>query len=404
MYSMWFIYFIIILLIIYISLSAYIRIKMKFWYTQPVFHIYNIWYWLNPPGLIFNNLPEINKYTNIIDIKTYGISDINDTLLDRVCNFIKSYYVQSPNATYSPTKNNIIEYLKSSNNESYLSVYQKPLLVFEKNEPFNILDDIISVITARPLNITLKGKNPTILYYVDNLCVHPDYRKDGIAPQTIQTHYYNLRKNNPKIKMCLFKREGELNAIVPLTAYKTICFNISILEKINPGSTNVIEIGPNQITLFVNFIYSQSKNFDCIIMPDLSNILNMIKTENVYIYGVIMNGNLISAYAFRRPNLFYDKEEVIECFFSLYDNNVNTYKLNAYMLNAYITGFNISLNKCKEKLKTNILLIEDIGHSGKLVEYLRNNLFNVLFQSPTAFFLYNYACYTVPSKNALIFY
>jgi hypothetical protein len=132
-------------------------------------------------------------------------------------------------------------------------------------------------------------------------------------------------------------------------------------------------------------------------MPDLSNILNMIKTENIYIYGVLQNGNLTAAYAFRRPSLFYDKEEAIECFFSLYADTLKD-------KHAYITGFNISLNKCKEKLKTNILLIEDIGQSGKLVDYLRNNLLSVLFKSPTAFFLYNYACYTVPSKNALIFY
>jgi hypothetical protein len=394
---MWFIYLIVFVLIIYISLTAYIKIKMKFWYTQPVFHIYNISYWLNPPGIILDREPEINKYTNILDIKTHGISDINETLLDRACNFIKAYYVQSPNAKYIPTKKNIVEYLKSCNNESYLSIYQTPKLLFEKDEPSSVVDDIISVISARPLNITLKGKNPFTLYYVDNLCVHPDYRKDGIAPKTIQTHYYNLRKNNPKIKICLFKREGELNAIVPLTIYKTVCFNISILQKMNPGVLNVIEIGPNQLNLFVNFIYSQSKNFDCIIMPDLSNILNMIKTENIYVYGVLENNNLISAYAFRRPSLFYDKDEAIECFFSLYDKSLDK-------LNVYITGFNISLNKCKEKLKTNILLIENIGQSGKLVDYLRNNLLNVLFQSPTAFFLYNYACYTVPSKNALIFY
>ena len=43
----------------------------------------------------------------------------------------------------------------------------------------------------------------------------------------------------------------------------------------------------------------------------------MLKTENVYVYGVLIHGKLISAYAFRRPSLFYAKEEAIECFFSL---------------------------------------------------------------------------------------
>ena len=393
---MWFIYLIFFILLSYIILIAYIRIKIKFWNSQPVFHIYNIWYWLNPPGIILHNNPEINKYTNLLDIKTYDISDINTHLLDRACNFIKSYYVQSSNTYYIPEKKNIIEYLKSCNNASYISIYQLPKLIFEKSEPFTLLDDIISVITARSLNLLLKGKQISI-YYVDNLCVHPDYRKHGIAPKTIQTHYFNLRKNNSKIKICLFKREGKLNAIIPLTTYTTVCFNISLLQKIIYNTNiNVIEIGSTQLNLLINFIYNQSKHFDCIIMPDLSNILNMIITENIYIYGVIHNNNLIASYAFRRPKLFYDNEEAIECFFSLYDETIKS--------DCFISGFNISLNKCKEKLKTNILLIENIGQSGKLIEYLENNLLNILFKSPTAFFLYNYASYTVPNIKSLIFY
>ena len=38
--------------------------KNQFWTYQPVFHIYDIMKWLNPPGLIREKLPEIYKYTN----------------------------------------------------------------------------------------------------------------------------------------------------------------------------------------------------------------------------------------------------------------------------------------------------------------------------------------------------
>mgnify|MGYP000176613599 CR=1 FL=1 len=93
--------------------------------------------------------------------------------------------------------------------------------------------ELIGIMTTRPVNITVKNSNTFIAYYVDNLCVHPDYRKHGIAQQMIQTHYYNLRKNNKKIQVCLFKREGELNAIVPLVAYKTTGYNIKNVSLLN---------------------------------------------------------------------------------------------------------------------------------------------------------------------------
>jgi len=428
---MWIIYLLFLLFIsFYIIFMGYIKIKMKFWSQQPVFHIYNLLYWLNPSGIINKEMPVINKYTNIIDIKSYGISEIKDTLLERLCHFIKIYYIQSSNTTYSPTKTNIIEYLKCCNHESYLTLYEKNKLLFEKGQVTNsISTDIVSVITARSMNITFKNKPAFTLYYVDNLCVHPDYRKHGIAQQMIETHYYNLRKNNKKIQVCLFKREGELNAIVPLVAYKTTGYNIKNISLFNTSSSssfsqnqqylNVIEIGSSQLSLLLDFVYSQKHNFDCIIMPDVSNIINMIKTENIYIYGVI-NGTYLSAvYVFRKPNLYYEREEALECIMSIdgfinndnnhnnhnNDNNCNNSQNNN---NSFITGFNISLNKIKEKLKTTILLVENTSNNNKIKYYL-NNLFiiqknDILFESPTAFFLYNYVSYSIPSEKLLMLY
>ena len=414
---MWIIYLALLLFVsFYIIFMGYIKIKMKFWSQQPVFHIYNLLYWLNPPGIIHKETPVINKYTNIIDIKSYGISEIKETLLERICHFIKIYYIQSPNTSYSPTKTNIIEYLKSCNQESYLTLYEKNKLLFEKGEVTNsISTDIVSVITARSMNITFKNKPAFPLYYVDNLCVHPDYRKHGIAQQMIQTHYYNLRKNNKKIQVCLFKREGELNAIVPLVAYKTTGYNIKNISLLNDLSLqnqyqhylNIIEIGTSQLSLLIDFIYSQKNNFDCIIMPDVSNILNMIKSENIYIYGVLTENYLTAIYVFRKPNLYYEKEEAIECIMSI-DGFLKNNNNNNNDDNSFIRGFNISLNKIKEKLKISILLVENTSNNNKITHYL-NNLFiiqknNILFESPTAFFLYNYVSHSVPSEKILILY
>ena len=65
----WLGYFIGILIALYIILTGYIRIKMKFWRTQPVFHLYNLKYWFNPPGFINAMPPAVNKFVNLSNNK-----------------------------------------------------------------------------------------------------------------------------------------------------------------------------------------------------------------------------------------------------------------------------------------------------------------------------------------------
>jgi hypothetical protein len=94
-------------------------------------------------------------------------------------------------------------------------------------------DKLIAVITGRPLHITFfntnksnKIKGELDVYYIDYLCVDKLHRKKNIAPQLIQTHEYNQSHLNRNICVSLFKREEELTGIIPLTVYKTYCFNM----------------------------------------------------------------------------------------------------------------------------------------------------------------------------------
>ena len=47
-----------------ILIFVYIRLKYQFWAIQPVFHVYDVGYMIKAPGIINDNLPEKNKYTN----------------------------------------------------------------------------------------------------------------------------------------------------------------------------------------------------------------------------------------------------------------------------------------------------------------------------------------------------
>ena len=158
----------------------------------------------------------------------------------------------------------------------------------------------------------------------------------------------------------------------------------------------VIEITEQNIHLFSHFMKSNTKCFDCVINPELPTLLNLIKTKNIYIYGIIYSDNIISAYVFKNPTLKYDGDNnVIECI-------TNIAKCDKEI---FTIGFNIALDMCRKQINATILLIENTSHSHYIIERLKKNTSVKIFtESPTAFFFYNYACYSIASNSCLFLY
>ena len=63
-------YLISCVILLIILFFCFIRLKYKFWSMQPVFHFYDIYYWFISVGIIRNELPEKNRYTNFKNICT----------------------------------------------------------------------------------------------------------------------------------------------------------------------------------------------------------------------------------------------------------------------------------------------------------------------------------------------
>lgn len=395
-------------ILMYLSFTAYLKYKLKFWITQPVFHMYNLFYWIYPVGVIYPDIPTIqtitqkgaSKYLNVYHIKTHNVEDIKDTVLcTHICNFIKTNYIfQGTNShrhstKYLPSQKDIMEYYYSTNHPSFFSVYETPKILFEKGEAVTTIEELNGVISARALNITLKNTPPFPTYYIDNLCIDPLQRKSGLAPQMIQTHCYNLRQNNKKIQTCLFKREGQLNALVPLVAFETYCFHIPQNAMAKATFNTVIEIGVPQLSLFHDFLQTQKQRFECAVFPDLSNLLNLIKKENLLLYGIInRQGQLLASYIFRPLNLTYSGEKAIEC-------------INILIAEKNDDDINAVLNAVKKKSPFELLLIEDTADAKWSIESLIGSQASIQFKSPTAFFLYNYAIRPLAkSELALMIY
>jgi hypothetical protein len=397
----YFVYFLGFIVALFILLTAYIRIKMHFWHTQPVFHIYNLKYWFNPPGFINAAPPPVNKFVNLSNITMIEVPDVSTNVIgpninvsSTICQFIRDYYIIHESASYKPSESDILAYLQCSNHPSFFNIYKEDKL------PFRAEQEMIGVVSTRVLNVSLKKKHLNFpVYYVDHLCVKPGHRQKGIAPELIQTFYYRASRINPKINAYLFKREGKLNAIVPLVCYDTYAFDLTHYrpDTLLTASMSVIEIGISQLNIFIAFVKEQVFQFDCVILPDVSNVLNLLKLGKIKIYGILYKGEVLAIYVFRCLELYYDAKKATECTTILAKPNTLSDSLSA--------GFTMAWLKLRETTQCAIVLIEGTAHSEAVITALdKNPSVSRHFKSPTAFFLYNYATYSVSNTKALLFY
>ena len=418
-------YGIVIVIILYLILAGTIRFKMQFWHTQPVFHIYNVKYWLNPPGFINKEPPPVNKFVNLVNnelvpvVAAVADNNTQSMKLKQICNFIRDNYVIHPQARYTPSSEDIMAYLESTNHPSFFNVYQEPRMLFDAGAGTGtgtgiVVDqEIIGITSIHALNVSLfRGKNcdkkkrkktSFAAYYVDHLCVKPAHRKKGIPPQMIQTFYYNMARANRKVNAYMFKREGTLTAIVPLVCFDTHRFDIQgniRVDTVLGSAFTLMDIHSPQLNLFVSFIKEQRSAFDCVIMPDVSSLLNLVKLEKLIICGILFNGELCAVYIFRPIELYMGVGggKTVEC--------IAAVKLATLANDVFITGFTMSLFKVVAKCGAATLLVEETAHSSPIIVDLKKNTITITYKyhTPTAFFLYNYACYSVRKEKALLVY
>lgn len=387
-----YIFFFIFLLVILFLL--WIKIKYRFWSIQPVFHFYDFYYWVYNVGIIRPELPEKNRYTNFKNIKTLEIQSITNKYLQEILVLIQLNYLRNGSNKFMPKKENFVPYFKGHFDKTFFSIYLKdiPIIHNKTNETFTE-KQIIGVMTSRPLHVSIKSSskkyNNFDVYYVDYLCVNRNYRKQGIAPELIQTHEYNQSHLNKKICVSLFKREEELTGIIPLTIYKTYCFKLKHNISTYSNLKYTLLTGDNQnLYYFYNFL-KQQDIFDIIIYPELSNIIELVQTNNIFIKMLMDKHNILAVYVFRNTCLQIEDKNVLSCVNSIRGQNCEK--------DDFINGF----RKCINEFSNNYgyVTIENISHNNLLVHSL--NL-NPIIVSPMAYFFYNFAYSPFSSEKCFI--
>ena len=235
------------------------------------------------------------------------------------------------------------------------------------------------------------------VYYVDYLCVYKGWRKKNIAPQLIQTHEYNQSLNNRNICVSLFKREEELTGIIPLTVYKTHCFNMrkwKIPEQLAPNS--VVLTGDKQnIYYFYNFINETAQKWDILIYPEISNLIELVATKNIFVKMLVIDGDIEAIYIFKKTCTYIEKEkEIISCIASINGTTLST--------KEFIKGFKMALwSIIKENNYFGYLVIEDISDNACIINNISINTYPLVV-SPSAYFFYNFAYSPFKSEKCFI--
>jgi hypothetical protein len=416
-----FIYLFFFLFLLFCCLLAWNRFKHPFWAIQPVFHYYDLHLWLSNCGncgncgILSQRLPEKNKYVNFQKVKTAVIN--NDTVQDKavlwnqVLGCVQTHYLREKACEYVPTLHQLVPYFVGHEFPCFISTFADQEFLTKpnkenkenKNEIINV-ERVIGVMTSRPLNIFIKTSASLSIefpaYYVDFLCVDKTRRKQNVAPQLIQTHEYVQSHQSRKISVSLFKREGELTGIVPLTTYMTKCYPVSdvVVDTDLDAGTTVIPVTVTNIRILYDFLQKEMKDSkkDIFIIPSIGNLMECIRTDNIMAYVCLSGDEVLACYFFRNTQTFIKDKLVISCFASLRSSSVCSLSHDDFVAGAQIAWIHLlqninQTNKTKKENKKEIgyVSIEVVSDNGVFMDDLTES--EAIAVSPTAYFFYNFA-------------
>ena len=135
--------------------------------------------------------------------------------------------------------------------------------------------------------------------------------------------------------------------------------------------------------------------FEITISSDLSNIMDLIKSETYYIDYIVDTTNhneIVACYVFKKTNVVSEKtKNVIACIASV--------KSPKFDPDLFYTGFIYSIFKFSPTYP--YLLIESLSHNIELCDKINQNQKHVSV-SPTAYFFHNYVHPTFSPSKVLI--
>ena len=184
-----------------------------------------------------------------------------------------------------------------------------------------------------------------------------DINEEWVVPKHSDT-YLSSTSAKYLTDIILFKRETKLNLLVPLTIYISYGFNLrywKIPVKLQAGY-NITRITPDNIFFCREIMQNIARStFSCVVYPNSGNLLHLLETNNLIMYGLLLNKEIIAVYFFRNSCTTVNNDKIVDCIGSIYSGkNKNIFILGFHHCLFYLrkSGFtfinieNISNNDC----------------------------------------------------------
>jgi hypothetical protein len=400
-------YILLVITLTYITIYAYIKLSYPFWNNQPVFHTYDYWrFFYYTPFLVYKYRPLKTKFCEFNQIHTYQYLDTTLQQRKDICQLLQSNYILNDRILFTLLEKDLDAHYSGHNEPAFLSIYSNKKYEFSNIDPIfsahydnvTILLKPLGCVLSKPLHMyyrespeyNIYTKIP--IYFIDVICAKRDMDQKKLNRQLLQTHEYNQRLKNPNIQCSLIKKEIDLfEGIIPLVEYNTHVFYLRNLSfSALPPHFHITHIDLEHTDILTDFLYEQThldlvmskKHFDIMILPDMGNMIALIKQNLMYVY-CLRNGEYIYGFYFiKDAKMQYE------------DIDGDTLHLvgsvmNCDSANLFYDGFLHSINNIvKKQKKYKMLLIEEISDNIILLKLWRERN-TPIFTNKTAYYTFN---------------
>lgn len=418
-------YYLVTFIFICVFVFMYIKIKYPFWNGEPVYHIYDIWrQWITEPSII-HVLPLKTKYYDKMKlIDTYKYQDIERPLVQEIVKHLQHHYIPSDRIIYNLEEADFRSYFGGQSESSYISLYNKITVTNSKTNTSKLANGdklanwdelvnsqhiqktVIGLITSRYIHLYVLNKQNTMTqygaYFQDFVCLHRD--KPQIIRTLFDTHVYNHRVLNPDVKISILKYENELlDGVVPLVKYESHTYFLHI-PHFNPlpSNYNLVQVTKTSTDVlhdfWTGFLADTSlppSLFECMVFPEIGNILSLIKSHNMWVFCLKRGDYVYGIYVLKNAHTNYEEMDDKQ------GNGGNTLHLVASLCNTdspdlFMHGF---LQSIREVIRIHpyykMIMMDVIGHNIMLVKKWELNSEPVI-KTPAAYYLYNMVCPRIP--------
>jgi hypothetical protein len=156
----------------------------------------------------------------------------------------------------------------------------------------------------------------------------------------------------------------------------------------------IVKCSGHNVRFLLDFMKETRALFDICIGPELSNMLELIKTDNVYVYILMdtINDRTLAAYFFRKVCTYVEKgKEYLSLFASICQTERAT----------FVEGFYSALAATIPKTDFHYLSVENISHNNYILDKIREK-YKPNNEVVMAYFFYNFSYTTFSSEKVFI--